>query len=437
MTKKYDLIVVGAGPAGLTAAKSAAQRGLDVALLDRKKDIITIKRGCGQGLSRLGTPYLGESLDFDFTNGDIVFPNHGFRLKYSGPYRKMNATCLGSTGGHIIELGGKKEEFEMKDEDCIGVFFDKSNFLKGLLDEAAASGVNVFPGVNVIGTENIRGGVKVIGDGISLEGSFAIGADGVNSRLAERLGFNRERERYGMIKVGGYYMQGVQPHNDRAVYFIYGGPFILVIFPTVHETRYIVVIVTFDMRRDVLEAFEFYTKKSFYAPWFSNAKKLGSFSAVANMYSQIREPFRDQVLLISDAAACEEVALQGSMIMGWIAAREIYSALENRKTGTGGLPGYLNWWKKVYLEQYNPATYMMVWALPIILDEDEINYLFALCSRRTLPATYNSYDIITHLNMFIEKSIPIIQLERPEIIAKLQRYTTTPLKEIWSENACS
>ena len=35
MSKRYDVIVVGAGPAGLMAARTAAENGLSVALLDR------------------------------------------------------------------------------------------------------------------------------------------------------------------------------------------------------------------------------------------------------------------------------------------------------------------------------------------------------------------------------------------------------------------
>jgi flavin-dependent dehydrogenase len=39
MSKLYDLIVVGAGPAGLMAARTAAENGLSIALLERKTDI--------------------------------------------------------------------------------------------------------------------------------------------------------------------------------------------------------------------------------------------------------------------------------------------------------------------------------------------------------------------------------------------------------------
>jgi flavin-dependent dehydrogenase len=39
MGKKYDLVIVGAGPAGLMAAKVAGEYGLTVALLERKTNI--------------------------------------------------------------------------------------------------------------------------------------------------------------------------------------------------------------------------------------------------------------------------------------------------------------------------------------------------------------------------------------------------------------
>ena len=46
MAKLYDLIVVGAGPAGIMAAKVAAQNGLSVVLLERKDTIPAITRSC-------------------------------------------------------------------------------------------------------------------------------------------------------------------------------------------------------------------------------------------------------------------------------------------------------------------------------------------------------------------------------------------------------
>ncbi len=45
---KYDVIVIGAGPAGLMAARTAAEDGLKVLLIERKKEITKINRLCAQ-----------------------------------------------------------------------------------------------------------------------------------------------------------------------------------------------------------------------------------------------------------------------------------------------------------------------------------------------------------------------------------------------------
>ncbi len=50
----YDLVIVGAGPGGLMAARTAARDGLKVLLVERRKQIGTVRRYCSQ-LIRVGT----------------------------------------------------------------------------------------------------------------------------------------------------------------------------------------------------------------------------------------------------------------------------------------------------------------------------------------------------------------------------------------------
>ena len=46
MKKKYDFIVVGAGPAGLMIAKELSAARQDVLLIDVKKEITKVNRSC-------------------------------------------------------------------------------------------------------------------------------------------------------------------------------------------------------------------------------------------------------------------------------------------------------------------------------------------------------------------------------------------------------
>ena len=64
MAIKDDLIVVGAGPAGLMAVKTAGEEGLKVAVLERKNDITKVRRCCA-GAFNVNMPVFGVSASFD------------------------------------------------------------------------------------------------------------------------------------------------------------------------------------------------------------------------------------------------------------------------------------------------------------------------------------------------------------------------------------
>ncbi len=50
MKERYDVVVIGAGPSGLLAAKALAEHGFDVAIIDRKENLNATSRTCGQSL---------------------------------------------------------------------------------------------------------------------------------------------------------------------------------------------------------------------------------------------------------------------------------------------------------------------------------------------------------------------------------------------------
>ena len=81
MKKTFDLIIIGAGPAGLMSAKTAAENNLEVLLVEMKNEISKIHRTCCSSFF-LEHNYIGETTQVE--EKKLVFPKNGFTVNYTG-----------------------------------------------------------------------------------------------------------------------------------------------------------------------------------------------------------------------------------------------------------------------------------------------------------------------------------------------------------------
>jgi geranylgeranyl reductase family protein len=159
MSTRYDIIVIGAGPAGSTAAKLAADAGYHTLLVDKAQ--FPRHKTCASWINRL------------------VFE----RFAYLEPHRDL---LVDSAFWGVVFLDSKLEqEARWRERNPSGYLSLRSKFDNGLKDIAVASGVEFRPG---IGVEALRVGddqVTVrLGSGDECEARVLIGADGANSRVA-------------------------------------------------------------------------------------------------------------------------------------------------------------------------------------------------------------------------------------------------------------
>jgi geranylgeranyl reductase family protein len=158
-TMTRDLIVVGGGPAGAACARRAAQRGLDVAVIE--KAVHPRRKACG-GAFR---PGLLDLLDFDATQ---VIDRE-------------------SCGSHLFSPSRMKVVATR--DMIIGYLVKRDVFDKLLLDKAAEAGAEIIAGEEVVDvTESMETVTAHLADGKSLNGKYLVGADGVNSRVARKSG---------------------------------------------------------------------------------------------------------------------------------------------------------------------------------------------------------------------------------------------------------
>ncbi len=166
MIHRADVIVVGAGPAGSTAAKLLADRGFHVALLDRA--IFPRHKTCASWINRLvfeRFPYLKPKL-----NQLIESPFFG--VTFFDSFLKRSARYLENKPSGYLSL--------------------RTKFDDGLRRIAVETGAEFYGGLSVVGVEQDRAEVRAYtAKGDLFRGRVLIGADGASSRVAISAGLRR------------------------------------------------------------------------------------------------------------------------------------------------------------------------------------------------------------------------------------------------------
>ncbi|MDF1540197.1 MAG: geranylgeranyl reductase family protein [Candidatus Thorarchaeota archaeon] len=159
---EYDVIVVGGGPAGATAARKSVQNGLNVLLLD--KATFPRNKPCAGGLK----DFVLELLDFDISS--VI-------------HRKISGVALFAPEGYRVDC-------IPEDRSKPGWTVMREDFDHLLLKKASEAGAVVKEGAEVMDVqESAREITVTCMDGNSYTSNYLVGADGINSIVAKQLGF--------------------------------------------------------------------------------------------------------------------------------------------------------------------------------------------------------------------------------------------------------
>ena len=332
MAKKYDVIVVGGGPAGLMAARTAKQEGLDVLLVEQKKEITKVRRSCAQALAT-APGYNGETVTVE--GEKIIFHINDFSIKYHGPWLDIKEFF------HISPNGSKI--IVKRDETPVGKIFNKEVLLQELLSEVEQSGCEIENETMGIKAENTNGEVVVTleskGKQREVKSRIAIAADGINSRIVQSLGLNKSRKFYGTPRVVSYVLEGVQSPYPNAFILFLGKGRTNGLYPMVPETPGGPPL--FQISGGSEEAINRFLTQSTFSSWFKGVKVLQKKSAVLNFHTPILEPVAENVLIAGDSAAFIEAFVQGALVYGFRAAK---AAAKELKEGDG-FTEYVDYWK--------------------------------------------------------------------------------------------
>jgi geranylgeranyl reductase family protein len=159
----YDVIVVGAGPAGSTAAKYAAEGGAKTLIIEKRRKI-GVPVQCGEFLQSIN-----EIADIAPKAENL---EELFNINKNLISRKTDKV-------RIISPKGKKFEF-----DFSGMVLERKLFDNYLAGEAVKAGAELMTETKVLGVEKNNDAAKVITNSGTYEGKIIVGADGPVSTVA-------------------------------------------------------------------------------------------------------------------------------------------------------------------------------------------------------------------------------------------------------------
>jgi geranylgeranyl reductase family protein len=158
------VVVVGAGPAGATAARALARAGVAVRLLDRSP--FPRNKPCGGGMS--------------------------IRVLTRFPYLERELARITTHGVSTLELEGPDGAAALVESDGpAAIMVRRVEFDALLVALAVEAGATLVTGAEIVQAAAVPDGIALTArDGRRFEAPIVIAADGVNSVVARRIGLN-------------------------------------------------------------------------------------------------------------------------------------------------------------------------------------------------------------------------------------------------------
>jgi geranylgeranyl reductase family protein len=332
-----DVLIVGAGPAGASAAAHLAWAGLRVVLIDQ------------------------HAFPRDKVCGDFVGPVALVELQRLGvtglpDYRQTNVIH-----GAAVHLDGKRlivsDMPEVSGLPAYGRVIPRLQLDAWIVDAARASGVQIYEGWRVRGYAVDADGVTVQaeqrGESRTWRGRMLIGADGSSSLIARQMHGQPPADGDRIIAVRAYYEDVTGPVDQADLYFSSSSfPGYYWLFPTGPRTANVGIGMLLETLPPATEHLpklldQLIADDPAFAERLDGARRVGKVSGwPLSTYNPAISPTADRVLLVGDAAGLinplNGEGIQYALLSGRWAAETILSAAARDDFSAAALKPYVD-----------------------------------------------------------------------------------------------
>lgn len=291
----YDLVIIGAGPAGSTTARFAAEAGLSVLLVDKRQELGAPIQ-CSGAISRHGLESAGVPISDEYIHEAI----YGFRiLNESGKEKVIDYRVL--KGDEYGPEAGKVP---------LGYVVDRRRFDRYLMLQAERAGTEVWLKTEGLGYES-KGAdgclvhLRRFDEKITVSARVLVGADGLQSQVGRWSGMQTHIKITELASCLQFIVSGVksQPLLEIVTGHEWAPGGYAWVFPKGEGYAEIGLGVIPTMTdKDAKWHVNHFMKSSFFKDRFAGAKVLEIQGGGVPLAAPLRVQYADNMVLVGDAA---------------------------------------------------------------------------------------------------------------------------------------
>lgn len=301
---EYDVVVVGAGPGGSTAARYASMNGMLTLLIEKRQDIGNPVR-CGEGVAK------------------VWLDNVGIKPNPEWIANEVKGAKLVSPDGHVVKLTEKMAGNE------VGYVVRRELFDKDLVKMAIKEGVEVMvktSATSLLKDENgeiigIR--ARSMGKDFDIHAKIIIGADGFESMVGRWAGINTQLKLSDINSCYQYHLVGIDIDPDYNEFYIGSdapGGYVWVFSKGKNEANVGIGVQASKIKEkgEVKQYLDRFIAKH---PNLAKGKPIEEVAGAVSVCAPLDRTVADHVMLVGDAARLIDPLSGGGVINAIISGR--------------------------------------------------------------------------------------------------------------------